>query len=70
VIILGDHQPLAELTRWSPSAAVPVHVISRRRELVEPFLARGYRPGLRPSLSGARAGMETFLSSFLRDFSR
>jgi hypothetical protein len=70
VIILGDHQPVAELTRWSPSAAVPVHVISRRRELVEPFLARGYRPGLRPSLSGASIGMETFLSTFLADFSR
>src|SRR6185503_3682372 len=45
MIVLGDHQPVAEVTGFSPSHAVPVHVLSRRREFLAPFLARGYVPG-------------------------
>ncbi|HEV8548670.1 MAG TPA: hypothetical protein VGQ57_06575, partial [Polyangiaceae bacterium] len=48
---------------------VPIHVLSRRHALVEPFVARGYQAGMSPALSGARPGMESFLFSFLRDFS-
>jgi hypothetical protein len=69
VIILGDHQPPGGVTGTSSSRAVPIHVLSRRRALVEPFLARGYTPGLTPGLSRHPARMETFLFSFLRDFS-
>jgi len=69
VIIVGDHQPPGGLTGNSNGYGVPLHVLSRRRALVEPFLARGYASGMRPGGPGPRLGLETFLFSFLRDFS-
>jgi hypothetical protein len=69
VVIAGDHQPVAEVTRFSPSRAVPVHVISRRADLVTPFLSREYVPGMRPPAGAPARGMETFLQGFLEDFS-
>jgi hypothetical protein len=69
VIILGDHQPPGGVTGNSNGHGVPLHVMSRRRSLVEPFVARGYANGLRPSGVAPRQGLETFLFSFLRDFS-
>ena len=62
VIILGDHQPPGVLQEGS-ARGVPIHVLSRRPDLVEPFRARGYAPGMRPALNAARPGMETFLFS-------
>ena len=77
VIVLGDHQPVAEVTGFSPSHAVPVHVISRRRAFVDPFLARGYLPGMRPRRTATppagRTGASTRLvaaSSTLRSVMR
>jgi phosphatidylglycerophosphate synthase len=67
VIVLGDHQPVSELTENSPSWAVPIHVMSRDPSLIEPFLARGYRRGMVPADS--HAPMESFFIDFLRDFS-
>lgn len=67
VIVLGDHQPVSELTDDSPSWAVPVHVISKDASLIQPFLGRGYVPGMVPG--EASAPMESFLPDFLRDFS-
>jgi len=69
VIVLGDHQPVAEVTGWSPSDAVPIHVISRDHALVQAFRARGYAEGMRPRLGGPVAGMEAFLPALLADFS-
>lgn len=70
VIVLGDHQPVAEVTRFSPSTAVPVHVFSRAAALVAPFRARGYAPGMRPSRAAAPPrGLETLLPDLLSDFS-
>jgi phosphatidylglycerophosphate synthase len=67
VIILGDHQPVSELTENSSSWAVPIHVLSRDPALVEPFVTRGYARGMVPS--DASAPMESFLVGFLNDFS-
>jgi hypothetical protein len=67
ILVLGDHQPVSELTESSPSWAVPIHVISRNAEFTEPFLRRGYVPGMLPG--PAAAPMESFLVDFLRDFS-
>lgn len=67
VIILGDHQPVSEITENSSSWAVPVHVLSRDPVLVEPFVTRGYARGMVPSDSSAP--MESFLVGFLNDFS-
>jgi len=69
VIILGDHQPVADVNGHSASRGVPVHVLSRRKAFVAPFYARGYRPGMRPGPDGPKAGLETLLPDFLRDFS-
>ncbi len=49
VIVLGDHQPVSEVTENAESHGVPVHVFSRNRELLAPFTARGYAAGLRPT---------------------
>ena len=69
VIVLGDHQPVAEVTRFSRSSAVPIHVWSRNPAFIAPFLARGYAPGLRPARRTPPRGMETLLPDMLTDFS-
>ncbi len=69
VIILGDHQPPGGVTGANNGRGVPVHVLSRRASLVEPFEAHGYSAGMNPARSGPHPGLETFLFSFLRDFS-
>lgn len=70
VIVLGDHQPVAEVTGFSASTAVPIHVFSRNRALLAPFRARGYTPGLHPTRTPtAPRGMETFLPDLLSELS-
>ncbi len=69
IVILGDHQPVAEVNGHSPSHSVPIHVLSRNASLLEPFVRRGHTPGMRPASKPPHAGLETFLVSFLRDFS-
>jgi hypothetical protein len=67
IIVLGDHQPVSELTDDSASWAVPVHVISKNASFIQPFLGRGYVPGMVPGQTSAP--MQSFLLDFLRDFS-
>jgi len=72
VIILGDHQPSAEVTGDDPSYGVPIHVVSRDRALIDRFTGAGYAPGMQPRRGpGAPAPlpMERFLPFFLRLFS-
>ncbi|HEV8551213.1 MAG TPA: sulfatase-like hydrolase/transferase, partial [Polyangiaceae bacterium] len=69
VIILGDHQPVAEVNGDSWEFGVPIHVLSKNPDLVRPFTNRGYEPGMHPNLEGYAQGLETFLPSFLVDFS-
>jgi len=69
VILLGDHQPVAEVNGHNPARGVPVHVLCRDPKLLEPFIARGYSAGLRPHRTGVGPGLEQFLPSFLADFS-
>jgi len=69
VIILGDHQP-PEVTRVAGQPwTVPVYVLSRDAELVQPFAALGYTPGDTPSPRDNPEGMERFLGEFLSAFS-
>jgi hypothetical protein len=70
VVVLGDHQPIADVTRSSPSLAVPVHVISRQAALIDAFRARGYSRSMNPARPTPPPGMETFLPQLLRDLSR
>jgi hypothetical protein len=71
VILLGDHQPPAIVGgQPQPPWTVPIHVLSRDPELVAPFLAEGYVPGLFPTQPPPHPGMETFLARFLAAFDR
>ena len=51
VIVLGDHQAASIITGREASAAVPVHIISGEPALLEPFIERGWQPGLLPDLA-------------------
>ncbi len=68
VVILGDHQPSGAITYDDPSWAVPLHVISRDRELIERFVGAGYTPGMVPGGSAdslSMKGLQTMLIEFL-----
>jgi hypothetical protein len=69
IIILGDHQPNGQLTGHQASWSVPVHVISNRQDLLQPFIDRGYTLGMTPVQPLPHKGMETFLADFLTAFS-
>ena len=69
VIILGDHQPSAEVTGDTPSYGVPIHVISRDRAFIQRFTAAGYVPGMRVPLPHPQLAMEAFLEQLLAMFS-
>lgn len=70
IVVLGDHQPAAQVTLNSTSNAVPIHVLSRRRTFIDAFLAKGYKQGMIPPKTGSALPMERFLPEFLRMFSR
>jgi hypothetical protein len=70
VILLGDHQPPAVVGGESRQWTVPIHVLSRDRELIAPFIAAGYVDGIVPTQESPHQGMEQFLSGFLAAFNR
>ena len=48
-MVMGDHQPAANVTGEGASWEVPVHIISANPQLLERFATRGFKPGLEPS---------------------
>jgi hypothetical protein len=68
IVLVGDHQPYSGITGQGKLRSVPIHVWSREAELLEPFLRRGYTPGLVPGQSPPHAGLESFWPAFLVDF--
>ena len=48
-IVLGDHQPAANVTGEGATWDVPVHIISRNPELLARFELRGFKWGLEPA---------------------
>ena len=68
VILLGDHQPPAVVGGESKQWTVPIHVLSRDRDLVAPFIATGYVDGMVPTQGPPYQGMEKFLPGFLAAF--
>ena len=68
IIMVGDHQPYSGITGKNKPWSVPLHLISRRSEFLEPFLARGYSAGFIPRQELPHAGLETFMPSFLDSF--
>jgi hypothetical protein len=67
VIIVGDHQPPKLATHDNDSWAVPMHVFSRREDLVRAFDALGFKEGLVP-LEESSLHMAGFLEGFLEIF--
>ncbi len=65
VIIVGDHQPPKLATHDNDSWAVPMHVLSKRADLVRAFDALGFEEGLVP-LKPSALRMADFLEGFLR----
>jgi hypothetical protein len=69
IFIMGDHQPNVQITGPDSTWSVPVHVISRNKQFLEPFEKNDYTPGLIPKQPPPHHGMETFLPDFLDAFS-
>jgi hypothetical protein len=67
VIIVGDHQPPKLATHDNDSWAVPMHVLSKRQDLVRAFDALGFEEGLVP-LEKSGLHMADFLEGFLEIF--
>jgi hypothetical protein len=49
LIVLGDHQPAAIVSGQGAPWDVPVHIITRRRDILEALERRGFRSGLTPT---------------------
>ncbi len=69
LIVLGDHQPAPLITGDDASRAVPVHVISGDRTLVQPFLDLGFKAGALPDSARPVLRMDAFRDWFVRAFS-
>jgi Sulfatase len=66
-ILIGDHQPTANITGENVSWDVPVHIISRDRVLLDRFKTHGFSDGLSPSrqvLGGLHHLTSLLLSGF------
>ncbi len=48
ILILGNHQPNVQIAGNNRSWSVPIHVLSRNRDFLKPFAARGYTAGIIP----------------------
>jgi hypothetical protein len=66
-VVLGDHQPRAPIAEHSRDPwHVPVHVLSRRHELVDGFGDLGFTPGLVPRPDAAPPGLAELPSQLFR----
>ena len=65
LLVLGDHQPPAVVGGRDISWQVPVHLFSRNPELVDAFVAAGFKPGMTPG-AAALGGIEMLGPLLLR----
>ena len=66
-VLVGDHQPTANITGERPTWDVPVHIISRDRALLDRFKAQGFSEGMWPDravLGGIHYLTSLLLSGF------
>jgi hypothetical protein len=68
LIVPGDHQAAPWVT-GAEGADVPVHVIARDPDLVQPFLDWGFQPGAIPPSGGAAHRMDEFREWLVRAYS-
>jgi len=69
IIILGDHQPYSKVTGPYGGRQTAIHVLSKDKSLIKPFIQRGYTPGLLSPPIDSAVKMDQFLPQFLEDFS-
>jgi hypothetical protein len=69
LILVGDHQPAPLITGEDASRDVPIHVISGDPDLLAPFAAWGFTPGMRPPAGAPAKRMDAFRDFFLEAFS-
>ena len=69
LIVIGDHQPAPLITGDEASRAVPIHVMSGDRSLLQPFLDWGFNPGAFPDSERPAPAMDRFRDWFIRAFS-
>lgn len=66
-VLVGDHQPTANITGERPSWDVPVHIVSRDRRLLDRFTALGFSEGLWPERT-VLGGLHHLTSHLLAGF--
>jgi Sulfatase len=66
-VLIGDHQPTANITGERPPWDVPVHIISRDRALLDRFKAQGFSDGLWPDRK-VLGGLHNLTSLLLSGF--
>jgi hypothetical protein len=69
LILVGDHQPAPLITGEDAGRDVPIHVISGDPDLLAPFIAWGFTPGMRPPAGPPAKPMDAFRDFFLEAFS-
>ncbi|TCT36283.1 sulfatase-like hydrolase/transferase [Martelella mediterranea] len=69
-VVLGDHQPAPLVTGPDASRDVPIHIISRDRNLVRRFEAEGFSPGMIPAEDAANPPMDSMRGKLIRIFSQ
>jgi hypothetical protein len=67
LVVIGDHQPPAAVSGRDAAWHVPVHVISRKRHVLQRLVDRGFRPGLEPQ-GPAIGAMHSLVPVFLDAF--
>ncbi len=66
-ILLGDHQPTANISGEGASWDVPVHIVARDPALLKRFAEQGFRAGLNPPRQSL-GGMHELTAMVLRAF--
>ncbi|MCF7928416.1 MAG: hypothetical protein K9L68_05550 [Spirochaetales bacterium] len=65
IIIVGDHQPRFPVRERNSGQGVPIHLVSKKSELLLPFIEAGFSAGFEPDLSPPAQRMDEFIRFFL-----
>ena len=56
-IVVGDHQPASIIDGWAPNAHVPVHFVSKRRDVLERLPSANFTNGVTPDAEAPALSM-------------
>lgn len=68
-VLVGDHQPTANISGEGARWDVPVHIVSRDPTLLKGFVDQGFRPGLDPARQPL-GGLHDLTAMLLRGFAQ